>query len=223
MKKINKLLMTTAIVAFAFSAAANAQVSVKNFTGPSVEVGVQVTNTKLTLGADTYNGLPVGISEINRNHTDYLPKLSAQYGFETPVNNLVIGLGASYTPGTSSVHFNTYGESSEFTKINRAKSLYIQPMYALNEATAIFGKLSYNKIDSKVYFNGADDLYAIGSKTISGKGLGVGVTHFVTKDLFLKAEIESIYYGNNAYDTYWDLYEAKTQQTNSTISLGVKF
>jgi opacity protein-like surface antigen len=216
MNKINQLLIATAILAFTFSAAVNAQVSVKNFTGPSVEVGMQATNTKLTLGAKTYNGSP----EQNENHTDYLTKLSAQYGFSTPINNIVIAVGASFAPGTSSVLFDKWGE---FTEINRAKSLYIEPMYALNESTAIFGKLSYNKVDSKVYFDGTNDPNAIGSKTISGTGLGVGVTHFFTKDFFLKAEIESVHYGNNSYDTYFDQYEAKTQQTNSTISLGVKF
>jgi hypothetical protein len=45
MNKINQLLIATTILAFAFSAAANAQVSVKNFVGPSVEVGAQATNT----------------------------------------------------------------------------------------------------------------------------------------------------------------------------------
>jgi len=216
MNKINQLLIATAILAYAFLAAANAQVSVKNFTGPSVEVGMQATNTKLSLGAQTYNGSP----EQNENHTDYLIKLSAQYGFSTPINNIVIAVGASFTPGTSSVLFDKWGE---FTEINRAKSLYIEPMYALNESTAIFGKLSYNKVDSKVYFDGTGDPNAIGSKTISGTGLGVGVTHFFTKDFFLKAEIESVHYGNNSYDAIFDQYEAKTQQTNSTISLGVKF
>jgi hypothetical protein len=79
-----------------------------------------------------------------------------------------------------------------------------------------------NNVDSKVYFYG-DDPEAADSKRISGKGLGVGVAHFVTKDFFLKAEIETVQYGTNTYDTSYDPYAAKTKQTNSTISLGVKF
>jgi opacity protein-like surface antigen len=100
-------------------------------------------------------------------------------------------------------------------------SVYIEPTYILNDTTAVFGKLSYNRVNSTVYFYG-DDPDAADSKTISGTGIGVGVTHFLTKDLFLKAEIESVHYGNNTYDGY-SPYAAKTKQTNSTISLGVKF
>ena len=60
MNKINQLLIATAILAFTFSAAVNAQVSVKNFAGPSVEVGVQATKTKLTL-VQTYDGSDDGL------------------------------------------------------------------------------------------------------------------------------------------------------------------
>ena len=73
MKKINKLLMTSAIVSSTFfSFTTNAQVSVKNFAGPSVEVGVQATKTKLTL-VQTYDGSDDGLSQ---NNTNYLKKLS---------------------------------------------------------------------------------------------------------------------------------------------------
>lgn len=218
MKKINKLLMTSAIFASVFfSFTTNAQVSVKNFAGPSVEVGVQATKTKLTL-VQTYDGSDDGLSQ---NNTNYLKKLSAQYGFETSINNLVIGLGASYALGNATVHFVDCSCYDEFAKLKNAMSVYIEPTYVLNDTTAVFGKLSYNRVNSTVYFYG-DDPDAADSKTISGRGIGVGVTHFLTKDLFLKAEIESVHYGNNTYDGY-DPYAAKTKQTNSTISLGVKF
>jgi len=221
MNKINQLLIATTILAFAFLAAANAQVSVKNFVGPSVEVGVQATNTKLTLGDKTYFEYDF---EVSKNHTDYLAKLSAQYGFSTPINNIVMALGASYTPGTATVNFTGNEHYDEYTRIKHAMSLYVEPAYVLSETTAVFGKLSYNRANSLVNFDNNDPLDE-DSIIISGIGIGAGITYFFKTDIFLKAEIESINYGTNKYypKRYGPYYEAKTQQTNSTISLGVKF
>ena len=55
--------------------------------------------------------------------------------------------------------------------------------------------------------------------TIDGFGYGVGITTFVSKDVFLKAELEKINYGNNDIDGT----ALKSRETNATIAVGIKF
>jgi hypothetical protein len=200
--RINKLLLTTAIVSSAFfSVAANAQVSTKNFIGPSVEVGLVHQNTKIS----------DGIYDWSYNDKDYGAKLSAQYGFQTAVPNIVIGVGASYIPTTT--NFNAYGYVP--LKIKNAMGVYVEPTYVLSDSTAVFGKLSYNRADANADFG----IYGSYNNKISAIGLGAGVTHFVKSDVFLKAEIESVNYDA---ETYFDS-SIKIQQTNATVSVGMKF
>jgi opacity protein-like surface antigen len=61
-------------------------------------------------------------------------------------------------------------------------------------------------------------------------GIGVGVTTYLTKDIYLKAEIERVNYGSDRYTikdyedatiTYDENYSAKSN--NASISIGVKF
>jgi len=197
--RINKLLLTTAIVSSAFfSVAANAQVSTKNFIGPSVEVGLVRQNTKIS----------DGIYDWSYNDKDYGAKLSAQYGFQTAVPNIVIGVGASYIPTTTKVFYEDY-------KIKNAMAVYVEPTYVLSDSTAVFGKLSYNRADANADFG----FYGSYNNKISAIGLGAGVTHFVKSDVFLKAEIESVNYDA---ETYYDS-SIKIQQTNATVSVGMKF
>jgi hypothetical protein len=202
--RINKLLLTTAIVSSAFfSVAANAQVSTKNFIGPSVEVGLVHQNTKVS---ERYEGDSYGYRD-----EDYGAKLSAQYGFQTAVPNIVIGVGASYIPTTTNFNADGYVPF----KIKNAMGVYVEPTYVLSDSTAVFGKLSYNRADANADFG----IYGSYNNKISAIGLGAGVTHFVKSDVFLKAEIESVNYDA---ETYYDS-SIKIQQTNATVSVGMKF
>ena len=105
--------------------------------------------------------------------------------------------------------------------------MYVAPNLLLTDNTAIFAKISYNKANSttSVY----DDVnYRDVSKTISGLGIGAGVTTYLTKDIYLKAEIERVNYGSDKYSvrnsedsTNDDSYSIKSN--NASISIGVKF
>jgi hypothetical protein len=211
--RINKLLLTTAIVSSAFfSAAANAQVSTKNFIGPSVEVGLVHQNTKLN---ERYEG-----DSYSDRDEDYGAKFSAQYGFQTAVPNIVIGVGASYIPTTTKVFGEEY-------KIKNAMAVYVEPTYVLSDSTAVFGKLSYNRASRNISLPVVDDYGAYYDKkdTLSGIGIGAGVVHFVKKDVFLKAEIESVNYGSETIPNWspLDPFNLKTTQLNTTVSVGMKF
>jgi hypothetical protein len=211
--RINKLLLTTAIVSSAFfSVAANAQVSTKNFIGPSVEVGLVHQNTKLN---ERYEG-----DSYSDRDEDYGAKFSAQYGFQTAVPNIVIGVGASYIPTTTKVFYEEY-------KIKNAMAVYVEPTYVLSDSTAVFGKLSYNRASRNISLPVVDDYGVFYDKkdTLLGIGIGAGVVHFVKKDVFLKAEIESVNYGSETIPNWspLDPFGLKTTQLNTTVSVGMKF
>ena len=210
MNNINKLLLTSALVACSFSVA-NAQISNKNFVGPSIEVGIQSANPDIHESEDESTG----------TDTKALGKVSFNYGFPA-TNRIVMDLGASYVAGKLNA---VYGYDAP--QLDKMYSLYVAPNLLLTDNTAIFAKISYNKANSttSVY----DDVnYRDVSKTISGLGIGAGVTTYLTKDIYLKAEIERVNYGSDKYSvrnyedsTNDDSYSIKSN--NASISIGVKF
>ena len=214
MNNINKLLLTSALVACSFSVA-NAQISNKNFVGPSIEVGIQSANLDIRYSEDETS---------DDTDTKALGKVSFNYGFPA-TNRIVMDLGASYVAGK----LNTvYGYDAP--QLDKMYSLYVAPNLLLTDNTAIFAKISYNRANgSAVMYDGSN--YKDVSKTISGLGIGVGVTTYLTKDIYLKAEIERVNYGTDKYSikdyedatiTYdEDSYSAKSN--NASISIGVKF
>jgi hypothetical protein len=215
MNNTNKLLLTSALVACSFSVA-NAQISNKNFVGPSIEVGIQSSNLVLQDLENSGNAVP--------SDTKALGKVSFNYGLPI-TNRTVIDLGASYVAGklTSGIGYDASPQ------LDKMYSLYVAPNLLLTDNTAIFAKISYNRANGNVVlYDGSD--YRDSSKTISGLGIGAGVTTYLTKDIYLKAEIERVNYGSDRYTvkdyedatiTYDENYSAKSN--NASISIGVKF
>ena len=204
MNNINKLLLTTALVTCSFSAA-SAQVSNKNFVGPSVEVGIQFKNLDSSVDDE-------GTPAIFNNDSNTLGRLAFNYGLPTS-NKLVVTSGKSkastsdYVGTANAVYDNMY-------------ALYVAPTYVVNDTTAIFAKASYNSASARTSFTSSygDSLFS-DKKTIDGFGYGVGITTFVSKDVFLKAELEKINYGNTDFDGS----ALKSRETNATIAVGIKF
>ena len=217
MKQINKLMLTSALVVCGFSVA-NAQVSNKNFIGPSIEVGIQYNKFK---NSNTSDSAGIGWTSAD-NNTETLTRVSLNYGFPV-AERTVLTLGASFTDGKN--NFNSSTNSEVGMKYDNMYSLYIAPTYAVTDSTAAFAKVSYNKVDasgSSLWAGGYDS----NKKNISGIGIGAGIMTFITKDIFLKAEVERINYGSNTYildgaePTNLSL---KSVATNTTISVGMKF
>jgi opacity protein-like surface antigen len=215
MNNINKLLLTSALVACSFSVA-NAQISNKNFVGPSIEVGIQSSNLIIhDLEEEFSNEVP--------SDTKALGKVSFNYGLPI-TNRTVIDLGASYVAGKL-----TAGLGYDAPKLDKMYSLYVAPNLLLTDNTAIFAKISYNRANgTTAVYDGLDNRDS--SKTISGLGIGAGVTTYLTKDIYLKAEIERVNYGSDRYTvkdyedatiTHDENYSAKSN--NASISIGVKF
>ena len=218
MKQINKLMLTSALVVCGFSVA-NAQVSNKNFIGPSIEVGIQYNKFKNS----NIDSEGFGFTSAD-NNTETLTRVSLNYGFPV-AERTVLTLGASFTNGEN--NFNSSTDQEVGMKYDNMYSLYIAPTYAVNDSTAAFAKVSYNKVDASgsSLWTGVGG-YDSNKKNISGIGIGAGIMTFITKDIFLKAEVERINYGSNTYildgpaDTNLSL---KSVATNTTISVGMKF
>jgi hypothetical protein len=212
MKKINKLMLTSALVVCSFSVA-NAQVTNKNFVGPSIEVGLQYNKFK-----NSDNGYTSADNKI-----ETLTRVSLNYGFPV-AERTVLTLGASFTDGKN--NFNSSTVSEVGMKYDNMYSLYIAPTYAVTDSTAAFAKVSYNKADASGSVPWEGGSYHSNKKNISGQGIGAGVMTFITKDIFLKAEVERINYVSNTYilDDFGPTnLSLKSVATNTTISVGVKF
>jgi hypothetical protein len=107
-------------------------------------------------------------------------------------------------------------------------AVYVEPTYVLSDSTAVFGKLSYNRASRNIFVPVPDTSYGAfydKKDTLSGIGIGAGVVHFVKKDVFLKAEIESVNYGSETIPNWspLDPFGLKTTQLNTTVSVGMKF
>ena len=216
MKKINKLMLTSALVVCSFSVA-NAQVTNKNFVGPSIEVGLQYNKFK-----NSDNGDSNGYTSAD-NKIETLTRVSLNYGFPV-AERTVLTLGASFTDGKNNFNSSTVDEVG--MKYDNMYSLYIAPTYAVTDSTAAFAKVSYNKADASGSVPWEGGSYHSNKKNISGQGIGAGVMTFITKDIFLKAEVERINYGSNTYilDDFGPTnLSLKSVATNTTISVGLKF
>jgi opacity protein-like surface antigen len=219
MKQINKLMLTSALVVCGFSVA-NAQVSNKNFIGPSIEVGIQYNKFK---NSNIINNGALSFTSAD-NNIEKLTRVSLNYGFPV-AERTVLTLGASFTDGEN--NFNSSTDQEVGMKYDNMYSLYIAPTYAITDSTAAFAKVSYNKVDASGSSLWAGGSYDSNKKNISGIGIGAGIMTFITKDIFLKAEVERINYGSNTHilqegaDT--NNLSLKSVATNTTISIGVKF
>jgi opacity protein-like surface antigen len=216
MIKINKIL-TVFVFLFAFSATTNAQTSNKNFDGFSIEVGIanQMQSNDST-ETDTSTSPATITSFEHEGESNSIPRVALNYDVQ-PFSRFAIGFGGSYLFGESKDRDENF--NSRMT-ISNATSFYIAPTFLVSDTTGVYGKISYNVAKGKYNnsFLQNDDEF------ITGFGYGFGVKSFITKNLYLLAEVERINYGRENYrmnDT--ETSSVDTETTNATISLGVKF
>lgn len=214
--KINKILTVFAFL-FAFSATTYAQTSNKNFDGFSIEVGVanqmqsnDSTSTDTSADPDTINSFQ------HEGESNSIPRVALNYDVQ-PFSRFAIGFGGSYLFGESKDRSENY--TTRMT-ISNATSFYIAPTFLVSDTTGVYGKISFNAAKGKYNnsFSQNDDEF------IMGFGYGFGVKSFITKNLYLLAEVERVNYGRENYRMDDDIsYSVDTKTTNATISLGVKF
>jgi hypothetical protein len=215
MIKINKIL-TVFVFLFAFSATTNAQTSNKNFDGFSIEVGfanqIQSNSVDETTGG--------GSSKFEHDgQSNSLPRVALNYSSQ-PFSSFAIGFGGSYLFGESS---DNSVPNDHSMKIKNAMSFFVAPTFLVSDTTGVYGKVSFNAAKGEYSEFASND-----SQFIMGYGYGFGVKSFVTKNLYLLAEVERVNYGKDTY-AYTDVlatdysFSVDTKTTNATISLGAKF
>lgn len=214
MIKINKILTVFAFL-FAFSATTNAQTSNKNFDGFSIEVGI-ANQMQSNSVEETLDGVFNQKFEHD-GQSNSLPRVALNYSSQ-PFSSFAIGFGGSYLFGEST---DKYDNDNHSMKIKNAMSFFVAPTFLVSDTTGIYGKVSFNAAKGEYSEFASND-----SRFIMGYGYGFGVKSFVTKNLYLLAEVESVNYGKETYTytSFGDLsFSVDTKTTNATISLGVKF
>jgi hypothetical protein len=178
---MNKILKLSAIALLATSTSLMAQS--KSFEGVSIGlfgsiVGAEVDGTV----TDSNNAVSSGtIGKVTP-----VAGIDASYTFATGSNGF-IGVGATYLAGEAEFGLGTADSSSDATKTFKGKikdhySVYIQPGYALNKDSAVYGKLSYNHAD----FNITNAVRQPGD--LEGWGYGIGLKTFLNANTFVQVE-----------------------------------
>ena len=186
-----------------------------NFAGPSMSI--YGSNIKSSMTAST---LDLG----EDNETQKTEKTKLAYGIDAAYTfgiqkDFFVALGLSYQINDTS--FGSFTDSDGFVssyETTKAYSLYISPMFALNNNTAVFLKGSLNTINIVETYN--DDPVAILDIEIKNKfGYGFGIQHMINKNVFAKLEYEKIDFGSK--DLTNVKYEPETQAFK--IGIGYKF
>jgi len=210
MKNIKHLsliaLLTTSIITPALSQSTN-------FAGPSMSI--YGSNIKSSMTAST---LDLG----EDNETQKTEKTKLAYGIDAAYTfgiqkDFFVALGLSYQINDTS--FGSFTDTDGFVssyETTKAYSLYISPMFALNNNTAVFLKGSLNTINIVETFDG-DTTTDIEIK--NKFGYGFGIQHMINKNVFAKLEYEKIDFGSK--DLTDVKYEPETQAFK--IGIGYKF
>ena len=200
-------LLTTSTITPTFSQSTN-------FAGPSISI--YGSNNKSSMTASTLDLEPEDPNETNKTE-----KTKLAYGFDAAYTfaiqkDIFLALGASYQINdTSFGSFTDQFENIASYETTKAYSLYISPMFALNNNTAVFLKGSLNTINIAETYDGDTTDIEIKNKF----GYGFGIQHMINKNVFAKLEYEKIDFKSETVDGV--KYDPETQAFK--IGIGYKF
>ena len=219
---MNKILKLSAIALLASSTSLMAQS--KSFEGISVSLFGSIMGAEVD-GTVTDSNNAVSSGSIGKIAP--VAGIDAAYTFAAGSNGF-IGVGATYLAGDAEFGIGNADSSSDATKNFSGKikdhySVYIQPGYAVNKDSAVYGKISYNHAD----FNVSNAVRQPGD--LEGWGYGIGLKTFLTPNAFM--QVEASY---TEYDTLTATRTAtggtgvvtasgKPAIATGTISIGYKF
>ena len=178
---MNKILKLSAIALLASSTSLMAQS--KSFEGVSVGLFGSIVGAEVDGKVTDSNG---AVSSGTIGKVTPVAGIDASYTFATGSNGF-IGVGATYLAGEAEFGLGTADSSNDATKTFKGKikdhySVYIQPGYALNKDSAVYGKLSYNHAD----FNITNAVRQPGD--LEGWGYGIGLKTFLNANTFMQVE-----------------------------------
>jgi opacity protein-like surface antigen len=250
--KTTKICCTLALLASVAATPAFSQA--KNFEGASISLGGSAvsTNTDVTLTTTP----DVGKFNFGKN-VSAVPFVDASYVF--PGNgNFMFGLGARYDfaknksggisdtsnlddilTGTDSEDSDVFENITVTTDLNMSykdhKSIYLMPMYLVNNSSALFAKLGYHETKGTLRFTQNiagitaynpifDESTTIsGSKNFQGYGVGLGFRTVLSNNLYLQIEAEMVDYDKESIASGDTTISFKPKPLSASLSVGYKF
>jgi opacity protein-like surface antigen len=246
-----------AVALLATTAATPAFSQAKNFEGPSISLGASAVGTNTDVNITTTPD--VGTFNFGKN-ISAVPFVDASYVF--PANgNFMFGLGARYdfaknksggisdtsnldniNTGTDSEDADVFDDITVTSNLNMSykdhKSIYLMPMYLVNNSSALFAKLGYHETKGTLRFTQniagitAEDNDArvfdenttiSGSKNFQGYGVGLGFRTVLSNNLYLQIEAEMVDYDKESVASGNTTISFKPKPLSASLSLGYKF
>ena len=261
--KTTKICCTLALLASVATLPAHSQT--KKFEGLSIGLGGTAIGNNTNISAADVDANSVA---VDFGKTNLVPYIDASYSFALN-NNWLFGFGARYDLGknksgdinsnvVSNDIFNGVGDvdgdnvladirniETYSIKYKDHQSIYLMPIYLVNNSSAIFAKLGYHEQKGSISyknvqtvtnnFTGDDEaidgdadyvdgtITASGSKKFKGYGYGVGFKTLLTDNLYMQLDAEMIDYDKETVRDGDYTFGFKPKSVNASISLGYKF
>jgi len=200
---MKKALVATAMAGALAGPQAFAQAS--NFSGASVGANLDFSSSTAEV---TTGGLSAKVGDASQNVSLY-----AAYGFDLGGSG-VLGLGLTYSlTSLKSGSIDMAGTHVEWQN-HDIFSAYIEPGYALNDATLLYAKIAYVGAKGERISNGLTN-----SQNYYGAGYGAGARLLLTQHLYLQGEFMRAEYGERPIDGM----PHKPASTTGSLGLGYKF
>jgi len=251
--KTTKICCTLALLASVAATPALSQA--KNFEGPSISLGASAVGTNTDVNITT--APDVGTFNFGKN-ISAVPFVDVSYVF--PGNgNFMFGLGARYdfaknksggisdtsnldniNTGIDSEDADVFDDITVTSDLNMSykdhKSIYLMPMYLVNNSSALFAKLGYHETKGTLRFTqniagitAVDELVfeenttISGSKNFQGYGVGLGFRTVLSNNLYLQIEAEMVDYEKESVASGNTTISFKPKPLSASLSVGYKF
>jgi hypothetical protein len=197
------------------SAVAHAQTA--GFEGFNVGLGAAYVKPDISYTDSTNH---VG-KDYNWTDSDWVFQVDAAY--HTAVNDKwLVGIGLTFDLNDTDAGTRSQYYGPVKATMKQHGSVYVQPTYVLDASSAVFAKVGYHSIKVETtgnQFNWTDDKFST-----QGFGYGIGYKRFISKNVYVQAEIQVVDYGSqsdaNNSGVSWK-YQQKT--TAGILTLGYKF
>lgn len=168
-----------------------------------------------------YNDNQGANNEYNYDKNALVPYIEASYNFVLN-DKWLLGAGATYD--LEQTYMGRGNGSSGLTKgsFKQHFSVFLKPTYALDDDTAIYGKLAYHSTNINVKpvqgLNWITDLMRV-----HGYGVGAGIQQKLTDNIYLQLEGEWTDYVNNKEKVGALIWEYDAQAFTTKASVGFRF
>ncbi len=205
-----------------------------SFEGGTVSVGLVAQGSHSRYVDDANAGLFDGNNSALGSH-NLITNVEA--AFSKSINpRWLVGIGAAYEFNNMLVGLDEVTDTAtkyQFSiREKKHRSVYLQPMYALDETTAVFGKIGYHNAKLFVRDVNGQNISITGglneSFSIYGPGYSLGLRKRLPYHVFIQVEGQYVSFNdvrstaaNGANDRSY--YEVKLNLVSGIVSLGYNF